>query len=222
MQANRSNPYVRRGSDRYVAAMSKPSPKTDDNKELQLAPPTPATSSAPQPKNRMQPAPNYVSPPRMISNTKHRHPLHSNMIQRDPHALAYSLIQLKPNEELIASTTQPKPNADNVIHPIPQTRGVSLCRWLFVYIPGIMVLCVFVYVILEIIIKHLALRTLQTKMSSLPVIPPPPTPSSLIEFPKSEMPPPAMLPQWQTSNVKVPDPFDLRSLAFSGPANGYY
>ena len=219
MQSNRSNPYMRRGSNRPTLFG-----KTDKNKlepNRSTAQPMVVTSTpSPQPiRDSAGPqirASGYRSPPYPISGMNHtqRYPQSDNN-----NAMSYSLIQLRPDDKLIDSR-QTDTITSKSTHPSIPRKGVSLCRWVFVYVPVAMIACVFVYMMLEVVMKHLALRTLQNEMLNLPLNPPPPAPSSL---PKPELPmqpPPAMLPtHWQTQS---PDPFDLRSLALSGPANGYY
>ena len=81
------------------------------------------------------------------------------------------------------------------------------------------------YIVMELVIKHFAMRTLQQQIMQLPVIPPPPSLSDVATLPpapKLFSPPPPMTgppPALPEPKAMAPPPMamdDLRSLALEG------
>jgi hypothetical protein len=152
-------------------------------------------------------------------------------------ALSHSLIQLRPDERLIGGRgSQPQQSVPN---PSRVNRH-SLRRWLFVYLPALLVLGGIAYIVMELVMKHFAMRTLQQQIMQLPVIPPPPSLSSFPDigaqptavtpqmFPHPSHPihsgPPPPLPEPKAMSPPMArDVSDLRSLALNGsPEQTYY
>ena len=55
--------------------------------------------------------------------------------------------------------------------PVPikkRSSKTTLGRWLFLYIPIVSIACVIVYILVELFIKHIAVKTVQSQLPQLP------------------------------------------------------
>ena len=93
--------------------------------------------------------------------------------EQQPPNLSYSLIRLRP-----------KPKRFNEEQQQPETASKKknrLSRWLFVYLPLLGLFLIVLYLLFELLIKHIALRTVRDQISMLPEtiehLPVAPTPS---------------------------------------------
>ena len=156
-------------------------------------------------------------------------------------ALSHSLIQLKPDECLLRGGGERRENPTQQQQQQQQertrTRGHhSIRRWLFVYLPAMMVLGAIAYIVMELVIKHFAMRTLQQQIMQLPMVPPPPSsysslpdvaPAAAAAAAVPMTGPPPILPE-PKAMMAPPNPavdtfHDMRSYALNGsPDMPYY
>ena len=110
-----------------------------------------------------------------------------SMDQEQRPNLSYSLIRLRPKPKRFNEERQ----CDNRVR---QQEAISkkqnrLSRWLFVYLPLLGLFLIVLYLLFELLIKHVALRTVRDQISMLPEtiehLPIAPTPS-VPSVPKNE------------------------------------
>jgi hypothetical protein len=78
--------------------------------------------------------------------------------------LSYSLVRLKPSRRQKSRCVEPPQDQKS---KQKATHG-SLSRWVFVYLPILALILLVMYVVVELMIKHLAVRTVREHAASLP------------------------------------------------------
>lgn len=111
-----------------------------------------------------------------------------------PHrSLGYTLIQLRPSPEVGEKRPRAVVGECNQASSPPQTTSTRrpLSRWLTVYLPVALAVAGLLYILCELAMKHLAVRTLHRQLLALPERPTQPPPLDVFARPPPRRPPTA-------------------------------
>jgi hypothetical protein len=126
-------------------------------------------------------------------------PHHPVLTAANDHArsLGYTLIQLRPDARLVHSapaspTLVVPPDPHHHAHDTEQRhQRPRLRRWLLVYLPLVLLVGTVLYVLCELAMKHLAVRSLHSQLLALPERPPVAPAATMLPPPAVPRPPAA-------------------------------